>query len=198
MTTVCFGLGRWQNDGTAAMDTLEAQPIALDGHTTVPGLFWHRVTTKPDKIAMREKDRGIWKAYTWGQYGEAAKVIGSGLIALGLQPGESAAILSENNKEWLFCDLGVLCAAGVSTGIYPTDSPAQVEYLVNDCDAKYLFVEDEEQLDKILSVRERTPGLRKIIVFNLEGLRTFSDPQVMSLDELCALGKAHAEKHPGE
>ena len=101
------------------MNAFEAQPIALDGHTTVPGLFWHRVTTKPDKVAMREKDRGIWKAYTWGQYGEAAKAIGSGLIALGLQPGERAAILSDNNKEWLFCDLGVLCAAGVSTGIYP-------------------------------------------------------------------------------
>ena len=146
---------------------------------------------------MREKDRGIWKAYTWGQYGEAAKAIGSGLIALGLQPGERAAILSENNKEWLFCDLGVLCAAGVSTGIYPTDSPAQVEYLVNDCDAKYLFVEDEEQLDKILAVRERTPGLRKIIVFDMEGLRTFSDPQVMSLDELTRAWRGARARAPG-
>ena len=147
---------------------------------------------------MREKDRGIWKAYTWGEYGEAAKAIGSGLIALGLQPGERAAILSDNNKEWLFCDLGVLCAAGVSTGIYPTNSPAQVEYLVNDCDAKYLFVEDEEQLDKILAVRERTPGLRKIIVFDMEGLRGFSDPQVMSLEELIALGEQRAREHPTE
>ena len=180
------------------MNAFETQPAALDGHTTVPGLFWHRVTTRPDKIAMREKSRGIWKAYTWGQYGEAAKAIGSGLIALGLQPGEHTAILSDNNKEWLFCDLAVLCAAGISTGIYPTDSPAQVEYLVNDCDAKYLFVEDEEQLDKILAVRERTPGLRKIIVFDLEGLRSFSDPQVISLEELTVLGKARAEKHPGE
>ena len=180
------------------MDAFEAQPIALDGHTTVPGLFWHRVTSRPDKVAMREKDRGIWKAYTWGQYGEAAKAIGSGLIALGLQPGEHSAILSDNNKEWLFCDLAVLCAAGVSTGIYPTDSPAQVEYLVNDCDAKYLFVEDEEQLDKVLAVRERTPGLRKIIVFDLEGLRSFSDPQVISLEELSALGREHAHEHPEE
>ena len=132
------------------------------------------------------------------QYGEAAKAIGSGLIALGLQPGERAAILSDNNKEWLFCDLGVLCAAGVSTGIYPTNSPAQVEYLINDCDAKYLFVEDEEQLDKILAVRERTPGLRKIIVFDMEGLRGFSDAQVMSLEELSALGRTHAREHPAE
>ena len=125
---------------------------------------------------MREKDRGIWKAYTWGDYGANAKAIGMGLIALGLEPGDRVAILSENNKEWLFCDLGVLCAAGVSTGIYPTDSPAQVEYLVNDCNAKFLFVENEEQLDKILAVRERTPGLQKIIVFDMEGLRELQRP----------------------
>src|SRR5262245_5426502 len=129
--TLPFGLARSeQPNGMWDMNAFETQPIAIDGHTTVPSLFWHRVTTRPDKVAMREKNRGIWKAYTWGQYGEAAKAIGSGLIALGLQPGERVAILSENNKEWLFCDLGVLCAAGVSTGIYPTDSPAQVEYLV--------------------------------------------------------------------
>src|SRR5215470_6176615 len=180
------------------MNAFEAKPIAIDGHTTVPGLFWHRVTTRPDKIALREKERGIWRAYSWRDYGEAARAIGCGLIALGLQPGEHVAILSDNNKEWLICDFGVLCAGGISTGIYPTDSPAQVEYLVNDCDAKYLFVEDEEQLDKILAVRGRTPGLRKIVVFDMEGLRGFSDPQVMSLDELIALGRTRAEAHPGE
>ncbi len=104
------------------------------------------------------------------------------------------AILSDNNKEWLFCDLGVLCAAGISTGIYPTDSPAQVEYLVNDCKAKFLFVENEEQLDKILAVRERTPHLKKIVVFDMEGLREFKDPQVMPLSELTALGEAYARR----
>ncbi len=180
------------------MNAFETISVAVDGFDTVPGLFWHRVETRADKVAMREKDRGLWRSYTWGEYGARAKAIGMGLIALGLQPGEHVAILSENNKEWLFCDLGVLCAGGISTGIYPTDSPAQVEYLLNDCDAKYLFVEDEEQLDKILTVRSRTPGLRKIIVFDLEGLRGFSDEQVMSLDELHALGEAHARAHPDQ
>ncbi|HWE16330.1 MAG TPA: long-chain fatty acid--CoA ligase [Hyphomicrobiaceae bacterium] len=178
------------------MNALDVQSIAIDGFTTVPTLFWHRVTTKAAKIAMREKDRGIWKAYTWGDYGARAKAIGMGLIALGLEPGDRAAILSDNNKEWLFCDLGVLCAAGVSTGIYPTDSPAQVEYLVNDSDTKFLFVEDEEQLDKILAVRARTPGLKKIIVFDMEGLRDLKDPQVMPLNELAELGEAYAREHP--
>ena len=177
------------------MNAFDAQSIAIDGFGTVPALFWHRVRTRPDKIAMREKDRGIWRSYTWGEYGARAKAVGMGLIALGLKPGDRTAILSENNKEWLFCDLGTQCAAGVSTGIYPTDSPAQVEYLVNDCDARFLFVEDEEQLDKILAVRERTPGLAKIIVFDMEGLRGFDDPQVMSLEELYALGERHARQH---
>jgi long-chain acyl-CoA synthetase len=178
------------------MNAFETIPVVLDGFDTVPTLFWHRATTRADKVAMREKDRGVWRAYTWGEYGTRAKAIGMGLIALGLQPGEHAAILSENNKEWLFSDLGVLCAAGISTGIYPTDSPAQVEYLINDCDAKYLFVENEEQLDKILAVRERTPGLHKIIVYDMEGLRGFDDAQVMSLEQLYALGEAHAREHP--
>jgi long-chain acyl-CoA synthetase len=179
------------------MNAFDVQSIAIDGFTTVPSLFWHRVQTKAQKVAMREKDRGIWKAYTWGQYGASARAIGMGLIALGLEPGNRVAILSDNNKEWLFCDLGVLCAAGISTGIYPTDSPAQVEYLINDSAARFLFVEDEEQLDKILAVRERTPGLKRIIVFDMEGLRDLKDPQVMPLAELAALGEAYAREHPG-
>lgn len=178
-------------------NAIDAQSIAIDGCATVPTLFWHRVKTKAAKVAMREKDRGIWKAYTWGEYGARAKAIGMGLIALGLEPGDRAAILSDNNKEWLFCDLGILGAGGVSTGIYPTDSPAQVEYLVGDSGAKFLFVENEEQLDKILAVRERTPGLVKIIVLDMEGLRDLADPQVMPLDELYALGEAYARDHPG-
>jgi long-chain acyl-CoA synthetase len=179
------------------MNAVDVQSIAIDGFTTVPTLFWHRVETKAGKVAMREKDRGIWRSYTWGEYGARAKAIGMGLIALGLMPGDRVAILSDNNKEWLYCDLGVLCAAGVSTGIYPTDSPAQVEYLVNDSGAKFLFVENEEQLDKILSVRERTPGLKKIVVFDMEGLRDLSDAQVMPIDELYALGEAYARDHAG-
>jgi long-chain acyl-CoA synthetase len=180
------------------MNAFDAQPIAIDGHSTVPALFWHRVQTRADKVAMREKDRGIWKAYTWRDYGAKARAIGMGLISLGLQPGDCVAILSDNNKEWLFCDLAVLCAAGISTGIYPTDSPAQVEYLVNDCKAKFLFVENEEQLDKILAVRERTPHLKKIVVFDMEGLREFKDSQVMPLTELSALGETYARDHAPE
>ena len=99
-------------------------------------------------------------------------------------------------KEWLFADLGVICAGGVTNGVYPTDSPSQVEYLVNDSGTRFYFAEDEEQLDKVLAVRERTPALEKIIIFDMEGLRDLDDPMCMSFDHLLALGREHAERHP--
>src|SRR5213596_3141239 len=89
------------------------------------------------------------------------------------------------------CRHGILCAGGVSSGIYPTDSSSQVEYLINDSSTKVIFAEDEEQLDKILSCRSRCPTLQKIVVFDMEGLSGFSDPMVMSLAEFMALGRNH-------
>ncbi len=93
--------------------------------------------------------------------------------------------------EWVFADMGILCAGGVSSGIYPTDSTVQVEYLIKDSRTKVLFVEDEEQLDKILTCRSRCPTLQRIVVFDMEGLSGFSDPMVMSLAEFMALGRNH-------
>src|SRR4029078_5734321 len=93
--------------------------------------------------------------------------------------------------------MGVLCAGGVSSGIYPTDASAQVEYLVNDSRTKVIFAEDEEQLDKILHCRARCPTLQKIVVFDMEGLSGFADPMVMSLAEFQALGRNYmADNEP--
>src|SRR5260221_8765542 len=101
--------------------------------------------------------------------------------------------MSNAVSEWVYADIGILCSGGVSSGIYPTDSAAQVEYLVNDSRTKVIFVEDEEQLDKVLACRARCPTLQKIIVFDMEGLSGFSDPMVMSLAEFMALGSNHMQ-----
>jgi long-chain acyl-CoA synthetase len=93
----------------------------------------------------------------------------------------------------VFADMGILCAGGVSSGIYPTDSTAQVEYLINDSRTRIIFAEDEEQLDKILSCRVRCPTLERIVVFDMEGLSGFSDPMVLSLAEFMALGSNHMQ-----
>jgi len=166
-------------------------------HGSVARMFWHGVIERGPQVILRQKDLGIWRAMTWSQLGAAAREAGMGLVALGFEPGEVASIQSNTNREWLFADLGILGAGGVSNGIYPTDAAAQVEYLLADSASVYVFVEDEEQLDKVLEVRERLPKLRKIIVFDMDGLRDFDDRQVMSLEALCALGADYDEKHEG-
>jgi long-chain acyl-CoA synthetase len=166
-------------------------------HGTVARMFWHGVMARGPQVILRQKDLGIWRAMTWAQLGAAAREVGMGLVALGFEPGEVGSIQSNTNREWLFADLGILGAGGVSNGIYPTDAAAQAEYLLADSSSVVVFVEDEEQLDKILEVRERLPKLRKIVVFDMEGLRDFDDEQVMSLEALRALGADYDEKHEG-
>ena len=159
--------------------------VALD---TIPKLFLNAVKSRGDKTAMREKNLGIWQSISWNEYGEKSKYICLALHSLGLKKGDVASIASEGIPEWLFTDLGVICAGGISSGVYTTDSSSQVEYLVNDSKTNFYFVENEEQLDKILEIRDKCPTLKKIIIFDLEGLHNFSDPQVISFDELIRLG----------
>ena len=169
---------------------------AIEGFRTIPGLFWHRVITESDRVAIREKDFGIWNEYTWRHYGDQARLVGLGLKALGLQRGDVCSIASEINREWLFADLGIICAGGVTNGVYPTDSANQVEYLIADSGTRFFFAEDEEQLDKVLEVRESTPTLEKTIIFDMEGLRSFNDQQCIGIEELLDMGRAWLADHP--
>jgi long-chain acyl-CoA synthetase len=173
----------------------EKKAVEID---TVPKMFWHGVKTRAGRTIFRQKEFGIWKSTNWDELGRAAREIGLGLVALGYEPGEVASILSNTNKEWMCADLGALGAAGVVNGIYPTDAASQVEYLLSDSSSVYVFAEDDEQLDKVLEVRARLPKLRKIVVFDMEGLLELSDEQVISLEKLRALGAEYHAAHPGE
>ena len=171
----------------------EKENVALD---TVPKIFWNAVNTRKNKTAMREKDLGIWQSISWREYGNKAKYVGLALNSLGLDKGDVVSIASEGIPEWLFTDLGVICVGGISSGVYTTDSSSQVEYLVNDSKTSFYFAENEEQLDKILEVRENCPSLKKIIIYDLEGLHDFSDPQVISFSELIKLGESIDKNNP--
>ena len=171
----------------------EKENVALD---TVPKIFWNAVNTRKNKTAMREKDLGIWQSISWREYGDKAKYVGLALNSLGLNKNDVVSIASEGIPEWLFTDLGVICVGGISSGVYTTDSSSQVEYLVNDSKTSFYFAENEEQLDKILEVRESCPSLKKIIIYDLEGLHDFSDPQVMSFSELIKLGETIDKNNP--
>ena len=110
---------------------------------TLAQMFWNAVELRGDTVALRQKEFGIWNSVSWRGLGTAAHETGLGLAALGFEPGECASILANTVEEWLYADYGILGAGGVSNGIYPTDAPAQVEFLLRDSASVCLFVEDE-------------------------------------------------------
>ncbi len=172
------------------------EEVVVPGET-VPAMFWNAATLRSGKVFMRQKKLGLWREWTWDETATAVREIGNGLLALGVDAGDCVSIASNTVVEWVLADLAVLSAGGVSNGIYPTDAAAQVRYLCEDSRTTILFVEDEEQLDKALEVRAQLPLLRRIVVFDTEGLRALRDAAVIGLAALRELGRAHAHAHPG-
>jgi long-chain acyl-CoA synthetase len=164
---------------------------------TIPAVFWNAVALRGDQVWLRQKELGIWRSWSWRQTAEAVREIAAGLQSLGLERGQTASILANTVVEWVLADLAVLCCGAVSNGIYPTDAAAQVQYLCEDSATRVLFVEDDEQLDKALEVREQLPLLCKIVVFDMKGLRDLDDPGVVSLEALRATGRQWLAQHPG-
>ena len=163
---------------------------------TMTAVFWNAVQARGPKVWLRQKEFGLWRSWTWDQTAQAVSEIANGLLSLGFGHQETASILSNTNVEWVLSDLAILSCGGVCNGIYPTDAAAQVHYLCEDSSTTFLFVEDDEQLDKALEVRAQLPRLKKIVVFDMEGLHHLDDPGVISLDDLRALGRAHQAAHP--
>ncbi|WP_345538399.1 long-chain fatty acid--CoA ligase [Variovorax defluvii] len=171
--------------------------IVIAGET-LPAIFWNAAAARADHVWMRQKAFGIWRSWTWRQTAEAVREIAGGLMALDFAPGECASILANTVVEWVLADLAVLSCGGVANGIYPTDAASQLQYLCEDSRSTILFVEDDEQLDKALEVRAALPDLRRIVVFDMKGLRELDDPGVISLDALRALGREHLQGHAQE
>src|SRR4051794_10217830 len=154
----------------AARPAAGAPPILAFGHDTPQKLFRARAREWAEQPALRHKRKGVWKSITWSGYYETARAVGLALAALGLGRGDGIAILSENRPEWLFADLGAQCMGMLSTGIYPTSSPEQVRYILDNADVRVLFVENQEQYDKAVAVRDTCPALRRIVITDLKGL----------------------------
>jgi long-chain acyl-CoA synthetase len=170
----------------------------VDGCDTMPKLFLRKSAERGDKIAMREKDFGIWQAYSWTDFRERAFEIAHGLLALGLEQGDVVSIHSEDCKEWMFADMGIMLCGGIVNGIYPTYQSNQVAYTLTDSNCRFLFVEDEEQLDKYLEVEAELPHIDKVIVFDWKGLRGLKHDKVMPIERLYTLGQEYGRDHPGQ
>ncbi len=164
---------------------------------TVPKLFFHRVEKYKGRVALRKKELGIWNKITWRQYGEKVRQVGMGLVALGLKPKDRVAIIGNSRPEWIYADLGNLSVNGVSVGVYTSCSAEEVKYHLSHSDARFFVVEDEEQLDKALGIRDQLSNLEKIIVMDMKGLKHFNDPMVISFDELIQVGSEFDQKNQG-
>ncbi len=179
-----------------AMHATASPPIEAYGFDTPQKLFRARCQQWADQPALRHKTKGIWSSTNWHQYFTSARAIGLGLHELGLRPGEAIAMLSENRPQWLFADMGAQCMGILSVGIYPTSSPEQVQYVLNDAGVRVLFVENQEQYDKVVAVRADCPTLEHIVITQHKGLRGLADPMVTQFGHFIDRGHALAQQHP--
>ena len=165
---------------------------------TIPSLLQAAGKELGSQTAMRYKKYGLWHDISWQEYAGSVRTAASALIELGLNKGDCVTIIGDNCPEWVIFDLAIQSAGGVSVGIYATSSPEQCEYVINHAQARFHFVENEEQLDKWLQIREKTPSLQKIIVLDETGLLEFDHEMVMSWNELMELGESVQKRHAGE
>lgn len=162
---------------------------------TFPELFFAQVRQQGDRLALRHKVYGIWQRVSWAEYGEAVRRVAGGLLAHGLRPGERVAILGDNRPEWPYCHLGTMAAGGSTCGIYATSAADQIRYLLAHSEARLLFVENEEQLEKVLAVAGETP-VERIVVWDARGLWGFTDARVAFFDDFLKQGQAFLDAHP--
>lgn len=155
-------------------------------------LFFSQVEKLGDRIALRRKVAGKWEPITWKQWGGSVERVAAGLRALGVERGQRICILSQNRVEWTFADLGIMSNGAVTVGIYASNLPSEVAYVTGHSEAPYLFVENEEQLNKVIEVRSQLPDLKKIIVFDMP--KGVEGPDIIGMDELISLGEENLEQ----
>ena len=164
---------------------------------TLPQMLRERARTDADRIAIRQKDFGIWKPFNWAQYHQRASHFGMGLRALGLPAGGHVGVISENRIEWVLAQMGAGLVGAVTVGVYPTSPTNEVAYVVGHADIEIMVCEDQEQTDKLLAALPELPRLKKIVVMETKGLRSFA-PEVRqfitTFNEVEQLGAASGQQ----
>lgn len=163
-------------------------PHASGRGTTLPQQLWNNARAHGDAPAIREKHLGIWQEVSWNSYLQHVRLFTLGLIALGLERGESVGIQAENCQEWLYSDLAVQCAGAIVTTIYPTSSTEEVRYILGNSSARFVIAGDQEHLDKALELQADGFPIEKIIIFDPRGVGEHRGGLVLSYKDVEALG----------
>jgi long-chain acyl-CoA synthetase len=164
---------------------------------TLPQMLRENARRIPDRMALRQKDFGIWQPLTWAEYYARARHFGQGLHGLGLQADGHVAVLSENRIEWVIAQLGAGLVRAVTVGVYPTSPSNEVAYVLAHSDAEIVVCEDQEQTDKVLECAAELPKLRRIVVMDPKGLRHYAGDMLSTFAEVERLGEAFEKEHPG-
>jgi long-chain acyl-CoA synthetase len=170
---------------------------ALRGDDTFPRLLARNARTMGDRVALREKEYGIWQSYTWREYHDHVRDFSLGLVALGLGRGDKLAIIGDNRPEWVWSELAAQAAGAASVGIYQDSNLTEVAYVIDHCDASVVVAEDQEQVDKMLDILERLPKVRHVVYTDPRGLRKYDHPALLSFEAVEEKGRALARERPG-
>lgn len=147
-------------------------------------------------IAMRCKHRGVWQPYTWKDYYLNVKSLALGLLSLGFEPGDKLLIIGNNAPQWYYAELAAQANHGASVGVYSDMLPSEIEYIARNSEARFAVVEDQEQVDKLLEIKDRLSHLKKVIHWSYKGLAHYNDPVLTGYRGVLELGEEYEKEHP--
>src|SRR6476661_4316285 len=171
--------------------TTTTTPVQISAHS-LAALFLQRVEKSPDKEAFRYLDGGNWVSVSWREAAERVQSLAAGLLALGIEPEQRIGIASSTRYEWILADLAIICAGGATTTVYPSTNAEDTAYILRDSGSRFVFAEDEAQLEKLIERRDDLPDLEKVVLFEGAG----DGEWVLSLDDVEELGNHHLQEHP--
>jgi long-chain acyl-CoA synthetase len=160
----------------------------METETNLAAIFRNRAATYGDAPRWRQRRHGVWRSATWRENQAIVNSVLAGLDALGARPGDVIGIVSNPRWEWMAADWAIMGLGASTTALYPTQVPSNFAFILNDCGARYLFVEDRKQYDKLVSIRDAIPQVRKLILFE-DAEQAATDPWALSFDQLCQLSR---------
>jgi long-chain acyl-CoA synthetase len=164
---------------------------------TLPRLLRKNAATLGGKPAMREKDRGIWQPYSWQRYWEETRDLALGLAAAGFSAGDKLAVIGENRPRLYFAQLATMCLGGVAVPAYQDAIAAELAYVLDHAEVSVIVAEDQEQVDKVLSLKDRLPHLKLIIYDDPRGLADYDEPLLKPFEAITEAGRQFGADHPG-
>jgi long-chain acyl-CoA synthetase len=171
--------------------------VETDPALTFPKLLRRLAAERPTDVALQEKRYGIWQPITWAEYAEYVRDVAHGLVELGVQPGDVVGVLGDNRPEWLVTELAAQSIGAAVVGVYPTSVGEEIVHVLTHGQVRVVVAEDQEQVDKLLRLRDQLPDVETVVYYDPHGLEQYDDPLLRRFVDVQAAGRRRAEEQPG-